>query len=505
MAKGDLRGTLTGSVNSVTNPTVASGSVAVSVGDLVFGTMSQQTNLTAAGTVTDNLGNTYAYLNAGTDAGTVAIRSFYARVTNAGTLTTINVPATASTNDASVVADVIEGPFLTSPLDANPANATDATTPFTCPATGTLAQADEVVMAAIALAANQTVAATSPSSLTGTVARANASVGQSRRVVSATTTVTPEFTGTSATAAQTTASFKLDPTQALTPSLFTNSETFFSPTITPGSVALTPSLLSDDDTLHAPTVGTTYGLTAALFDDGDTFFSPTMEAAGGEDQSLTPSLVSDGDSFFSATVASTYGLAAELHSDDDSFFGPTVAAGAVDLAPSLFSDADTFFAATATPGAVDLAPALYTDADVFHSPAVAGDAVNLQPSLVENAASFHIPTATAFYQMSASLFADADEFAAATVAAGPVGLLPQLFEDADSFYSATVSQPGEQDLLAGLFIAGGIFFAASVSAVEPPQIGTNELRNRVWRIRDLTAGHPRARDIRNRVIRVRSL
>ncbi len=129
MAFGDLKGTLTGSVNSVTNPMVASGSVVVAVGDLVFVTMSQQTNLTAVDTVTDNLGNTYAAVNAGTDAGTIAIRSFYARVTVAGTLTTVNVPATASTNDASLVADVREGPFTASPLDANPANTADATSP----------------------------------------------------------------------------------------------------------------------------------------------------------------------------------------------------------------------------------------------------------------------------------------------------------------------------------------------------------------------------------------
>lgn len=211
MAKGDLRGTLTASVNSVTNPTNATGSVAVSVDDLVFVTMAQQTNLTAS-SVTDNLGNTYNAVNAGTDGGTVTARSFYSHVTNAGTLTQVSVAATASTNDASVVASVIEGPFLTSPLDANPANGTDATTPFACPATGALAQASEVVMSAIAVAGNQTVAATSPSLISGTVARANASCGNARRVVSSTSSVTPEFTGTSATAVQVTASFKLDTT-----------------------------------------------------------------------------------------------------------------------------------------------------------------------------------------------------------------------------------------------------------------------------------------------------
>lgn len=253
MARGDLKGSaLTGSVNSVTNPTDATGSVAVVVGDLIFATMSQQTNLTASG-VTDNLGNTYSAVNAGTDAGTVSIRSFYTRVTTAGTLTTVSFAATASTNDASVVAAVIEGPFASSPLDANPANTTDGTSPFTCPSTGTLAQADEVVMAAMATAANETLSATSPSLIAGSVARANASVAQSRRLVAATTAVAPEFTGTNATAAQVTASFKVFPTIA--PSLYTNASTF--PT---------------------PTIGLVYPITQTTkFTNASTFYTPTIE------------------------------------------------------------------------------------------------------------------------------------------------------------------------------------------------------------------------------------
>lgn len=223
MAFGDHSGSLTASVASVTNPTNLSGSVSVAVGALVFGCFSQQTALTAAGTVTDNLGNTYAYVNAGTDAGTATIRCFWARVTVAGTLTQISVPATASTNDASAVASVIEGPFDASPLDANPANTTDGTAPHTCPTTGTLTQADEVVMAAISIALNVACTATLPDVITQTVARANISTAVLRRVVSATTSVTPSFTtGGTANAGQTTASFKKD----LTP-IFSRAPTMF--------------------------------------------------------------------------------------------------------------------------------------------------------------------------------------------------------------------------------------------------------------------------------------
>ncbi len=209
MAFGGLKGTLTGSANSITNPMVASGSVVVAVGDLVTGILSQQTSLTAAGTVTDNLGNTYAYINAGIDAGTVTGRYFYARVTVAGTLTTVNVPATSSTNDASVVVDVIEGPFKpTVALDTSPpAASSDASTPFDCPSSGTLDEPVAVVIGYIAYGGNATVASTAPSTLGGTVARANASCGLSRRVVSSTSAVAPQFTATSADAALGTAAF----------------------------------------------------------------------------------------------------------------------------------------------------------------------------------------------------------------------------------------------------------------------------------------------------------
>ena len=98
MAFGDSKGSLTANVGSVTNPTNLTWSVVVAVGDLVFVDFGQQTNLTATDTVTDNLGNTYVAVNAGTDAGSVSIRCFYTRVTVAGTLTQISVPATASTS-----------------------------------------------------------------------------------------------------------------------------------------------------------------------------------------------------------------------------------------------------------------------------------------------------------------------------------------------------------------------------------------------------------------------
>jgi hypothetical protein len=90
MAFGDHKGSLTASVASVTNPTNLTGSVLVAVADLIFVCFSQQTALTATA-ASDNLGNSYTAVNAGTDAGNATIRCFYSLVTAAGTLTQVSV------------------------------------------------------------------------------------------------------------------------------------------------------------------------------------------------------------------------------------------------------------------------------------------------------------------------------------------------------------------------------------------------------------------------------
>lgn len=197
MAFGGLKGTLTGNGNSIGTSNSIAGSVVVAVGDLVFAVLGQQTNLTATG-ATDNLGNTYAAQNAGTDAGAATGRAFYSRVTVAGTLTSVAVAASSSTNDWAGFAAVIEGPIAVGPIDANPANATaDLASPFTCPATGTLGRANEIIIAWMASDGSATWLATSPNLKAGQAANStNIKVIIGYQAVSSTSTVSPEFSGT---------------------------------------------------------------------------------------------------------------------------------------------------------------------------------------------------------------------------------------------------------------------------------------------------------------------
>ena len=195
MAFGDLKAGFGRDGGATANPQVITiTATAVAVGDLVFVGHSQNGNLTVT-SVTDNLGNSYTATSAGIDAGNITARCFYSRVTNPGSLTTFNLATTASSQAWFCTIVAIGGPFATSPLDANPAEFvnTDLTSPLTCPATGVLAQADEVIIARATRSGIDDMFVVAPLLLGVTSFRANeATVGY--QVVSSTASVTPSFT-----------------------------------------------------------------------------------------------------------------------------------------------------------------------------------------------------------------------------------------------------------------------------------------------------------------------
>jgi hypothetical protein len=134
--------------------------------------------------------------------------------------------------------------------------------------------------------------------------------------------------------------------QTLTPGLFSDTDTFYTPTLA-GQSVLVPALATDTDTFYQPTA--TPGavtLTPSLFNDSDTYYAPIINVA---DYPLTPALFADTDTFFAPTVKFDQFLTASLYTDSDSFYAPTVDSRTT-LTPSLFSDTDTFLAPSATPG-----------------------------------------------------------------------------------------------------------------------------------------------------------
>lgn len=167
-------------------------------------------------------------------------------------------------------------------------------------------------------------------------------------------------TGDSTSNSWAAATYALKPaaTQTLTPSLFTNSNSFFTHTISSGVQDIAPNLFTNSQTFYSPTVAPgPITLTPSLVTNSQTFYSPTVTSL----YTLSPSLVTNNQAFYSPTVTATYTLAPSLLTDGDNFFSPTVIPGATTLTVSFITNNQTFYGATITTGPVDMSPALFNN------------------------------------------------------------------------------------------------------------------------------------------------
>jgi len=248
--------------------------------------------------------------------------------------------------------------------------------------------------------------------------------------------------------------------QTLTPSLFSNSNTFYSPTVSRGAVTLTPSLF-----------------TSAT----NAFYSATV-TQGGATQTLIPSLFSNSQSFYSATLT----------------------LGGVSLSPPLLTNGQTFYVPTVTPGSVTLTPSLFTSStNAFYAPTVTqeGGPQYLTVPLVSNTSAFYAPTVTpGAITVTPDLFANAQTFYAATVSQGAPGqtLEPELFSSANQFFTAIVTVGGVT-LTPSLFTNSNTFYAHLLTGgdtvnalMSAPRTGTYRNTSSATRSNLQTARRPKA-------------
>lgn len=251
---------------------------------------------------------------------------------------------------------------------------------------------------------------------------------------------------------------ELDANQALTPGLFTNSQSFPAPTLT-SVYGLTPSLLSNSASFFGPTISQSTSLAPSLVTNSANFFAPTVTPGA---VNLAPSLIASTASFFAPSLSSLVTLAPSLVSDADGFFAPAISTS-YSLAPSKLSNGQSFPAATVSPGAVNLAPSLVSDGDTFHAPTVSPGPVSIGAPLVASGAAFHSPTVSNAGGGSAtllpSLLTNSPSFSVAAVSASNE-IAPSLVANDNGFSPVIVS--GAYSMFASLLANDNEIFAPTV-------------------------------------------
>lgn len=276
--------------------------------------------------------------------------------------------------------------------------------------------------------------------------------------------------------------------QPLTPSLFTNTNSFYTPAVTRGAVALTPNLFSNTNTFYSATVSAgAVTLSPSLFTNTNTFYSATV-AVGAATLSpslftnsntfdthsinvgavgLTASLLSNTQSFYNSVVSiGAVTLTPSLLTNSQTFYAPSVLVGAVTVLPGLFANSNTFYGATLTQGSglQELTPSLFTNSNTIYS-VVVTSSYEVTPSLYNNSNAFYTQTVTASYTVNPSLFSNTIQFFNGTVTVGGISLNPSLFANENVFYGSTVSQgAAPQELAPSLLNNSNTLYGVTITA-----------------------------------------
>ena len=167
--------------------------------------------------------------------------------------------------------------------------------------------------------------------------------------------------------------------QTLTPSLYSNTQTFYAPALAAGAVAISPSLYSNSPTFYAPTVSIAGGpqqLTASRFDNTPVFYAPTLAPGA---VTVTTSLYNNSQTFYSLTLTASKTLSAALFTNAPTFYAPIVSLGSGPqvISPPLLVNAQSYFTQIVTPGQVSLFPALLTNSQSFYAATVSDGSTGL--------------------------------------------------------------------------------------------------------------------------------
>jgi hypothetical protein len=250
--------------------------------------------------------------------------------------------------------------------------------------------------------------------------------------------------------------------QTLTPNLYTNTNTFHNPTVSPGAVALTPSLYTNTQTFYSADVTQNAGgqtLSPARYDNLNTFYTQAATAT----YALTPATYENTNTFYSATVGrGTINLSPVRYDNTNTFYSATVTAGTVNLSPAKYDNANTFYAATVTAGSVNLSPSLYQNVNQFYSPVVQSAAYIIAPDLYVNTNQFYAASVGKSNQLQPNLYQNTNTFYAAQVK-NTNAVSVDLYQNTNVIYSPTVSV-GAQIIAPGLLVNSQQFYPAQASA-----------------------------------------
>jgi hypothetical protein len=255
-------------------------------------------------------------------------------------------------------------------------------------------------------------------------------------------------------------------TQTLTPTLFTNTASFFAPTVAPQPVTLLPARYNSSSSFFAATVfPQAVTLLPSLFSSVSSFFAATVT----QSQALTQTVTFvNTSSFFSPALSLT--LLAARYNSASSFFTPVVSPGAVTLTQTVrLNNSSSFFVPVVSPQPVTLTQTVRFDNSSSFFPATVSLAgQSLAPSRLDNLSSF-FSAVVSFGPLQLTQTArvnNSHSFFSPIVALSATQLLPGRFDNLSSIFLPNIGNqyPNPENVLAGIRYGASFEFVGTATS-----------------------------------------
>jgi len=250
----------------------------------------------------------------------------------------------------------------------------------------------------------------------------------------------------------------------LLPTLLTESQTHYSPTVTPGAVGISPVLVASSETLYTPTIQASVDILPSLLTSSALVSTPTLTPGtviltpgliAGTSQGytatvvpgavgLTPDAIASAAAVYEASVVAEGGvLTPSLLQAGTSIYDPSLTPGTVILTPSVLSSGAVLYTATVTPagGSVTLLPSLLLDPATFSDPTLIPGAVSIAvQALLDNSETIYDPTVNSVVVITPSGILQAQpNIFSASLAPGAAEILPALLASSPTISVASVT------------------------------------------------------------------
>jgi len=220
----------------------------------------------------------------------------------------------------------------------------------------------------------------------------------------------------------------------IAPSLYTNTNTFYSTVVMPAVWTISPSRYNNTNTFYTAVIHTTVGITPTLYTNTNTFYTAVVVSGIG------PTLFVNTNTFYTAIVGrGAVGITPSLYTNTNTFF-TAVVRNVKRITPLIYNNTNTFFTAVVAPGAASITPTLYTNANTFYTAVLTGgiQAGHINPTLYQNTNTFYTATVRSTSKITPVLYQNTNTFYTA-VRTSTVNVSPSLFQNTNTFFTPVLT------------------------------------------------------------------